>query len=328
MNDKEIKAFFILKAHKGPVNCLSISDDNRFLLSSSSQFVDNYNRITFTDNSICLWDIKKGKLIKKWKAHDFDANDSGKISVDFLSNDLAISSGPDCRINIWDLKVFKVKLSIETYDNKIECMRLFKSKSLVVTGGNHLDKTVRVWSLKNENCINLFTGHQWTVDSVDMSFDGTKVASTSSLFDHKPIVIWNRKTGKPLIKFGSINMRVVLVKFLTNKYVISSSLDRIIRIWNISTGKIIHAFMGQQGYPLCLKLFQNKNMIASGSSSNFKKGDNNIYFWDIQRRKLKNRICNHNTGVNCIDMTNDDRIIITGCLDGNIYIWKNQGLKL
>ncbi len=320
--NKEVKPVFILKAHRGPVNSLVVSSDNKLLLSACSQFIDYYKRIVFSDNNICLWNLKNGKLIKRFEAHNFEYNETGKISIDFLNNNYAISASNDCMIKIWDLKTFKEKIIYKTGDHKIDSMKVLISKFLLVTGGNLNDKTVRIWNLKNGECIRILTGHKWSVDSVDISEDGNKAISCSSLYDEKPVRIWDVNHSKKLKAFGNLEMRITFVKFLTGKYALTIGNDKVLRIWNITTGKINRAFLGHEGYPTCLKDFSDNKYFATGNSSILKDQENHVYIWDIVKGELKIKILNHISGINTLDISPDNKKIITGCNNGYIYVWK------
>ena len=320
--NKEESLLFILKSHTGPINSLAISSDNSLLLSSSSQFIDYYDRIVFSDSDICLWNLKKGKIIKKWNAHDFEYNESGKISVDFFNNNYAISTGPDCKIKIWDLKKFKEKIIYSTDGHKIESMKLLKTKLLLITGGNHQDKSVRLWNLNNGDCLTVLNGHKWSVDSIDITYNANKAVSSSNLHDEKPVIIWDIHKEKKVNSFGNKEMRITKVSFLTKKYIISTGEDKIIRIWNIDTGKITRVFKGHEGYPTCFKEFSNKKSFISGNNSIIKNQENHVYFWNIVKQELKNKIFIHESGINALEITSDNKKIITGCNNGNIYVWK------
>ena len=319
---KEENLLYILKAHTGPINSLAISDDNSLLLSSSSQFIDYYGRTVFSDSNICLWNLKKGKLIKKWDAHDFEYNEIGKISVDFFNNNFAMSTGPDCKIKVWDLKTFKERKTYTTDDHKIDSMKLLKTKLLLITGGNHQDKSVRLWDLNKGICLTILSGHKWTVDSVDITKNANKAVSSSNLHDEKPIIIWDLHKEKKNISLGNKEMRITKVKFLTKKYIISAGEDKIIRIWNIDTGKVSRMLEGHEGYPTCIKEFSNKKTFISGNNSIIKNQENHIYLWNVVKGGLKNKAFVHNPGINAIEITSDNKKIITGCNNGYIYVWK------
>lgn len=320
--NKDENLIYILKFHTCPVNSLAVSNDNSLLLSSSSQFVDYYDRIVFSDNKICLWNLKTGKKINAWNAHDFEYNESGKIFVNFFNNNYAISTGPDSKIKIWDLKKFKEKIVYSTNEHKIESMKLLKTKLLLITGGNYRDKSIRLWNLNNGNCLTILNNHKWSVDSVDITHNANNAVSSSNLHDEKPITIWDLHKEKNINSFGNKEMRITKVKFLTKKYIISSGEDKIIRIWNIDTGKIIRFFKGHEGYPTCFKEFSNKKTFISGNNSIIKNQENHVYFWNIAKGELKNKTFIHESGINTLEISPDNKKIITGCNNGNIYVWK------
>ena len=86
------------------------------------------------------------------------------------------------------------------------------------------------------------------------------------MHDEKPITVWDLHQDNKLISLGNKEMRITKVKFLTNKYIFSTGEDKIIRTWDLNTGKIIRAFKGREGYPASLKEFSNKKNLFQGTA--------------------------------------------------------------
>jgi|GEM_PF-6571446 len=317
------KPVFIINAHKGPVISLSISNNNRFLLSSSGQFIDYYGNIVFTDNSICLWDLNTGKLLNKWKNTPFEINESGYINTAFINYSLFLTTGPGSIINIISIKNSNINKKLGEENHNIKSMKFVNSKNMLLTGGDYRDKSIKLWDINSGKCINTYKSHQWDVDSVDVSPDADKIISTSSLYDDKPILLWEFNKSLPVKKLGSINMRITSCIFISNKYILSTGEDKVIRLWDTYEGKTVKAYEGTEGYPYAVKYMFKKNIIVAGASSFIKGMDNYIYFWDLKESKLLNRLFKHSSGINKLIISNGEKLIITGCNDGKIYIWKN-----
>jgi F-box and WD-40 domain protein 1/11 len=112
--------------------------------------------------------------------------------------------------------------------------------------------------------------------------------------------------------------------------VITGSRDRTIKIWSLSTGKLLHTLTGHDGSVLCLK-FDIDGFMVSGSS------DCRIFVWDLtplmdgklsEGKELKHRevLRGHKGGV--LDLRIDEKWIVSCSKDTIIRVWSRQTLEL
>ncbi|MBY9005357.1 MAG: TIR domain-containing protein [Candidatus Lokiarchaeota archaeon] len=90
------------------------------------------------------------------------------------------------------------------------------------------------------------------------------------------------------------------------KYVITGSLDKSIKIWNLETGDLYHKIDGHDDEITCLDLSSDGSRIVSGSE------DNSVKLWKLDTGNLMRNFTDHEGAIFDVLITpNDDYIIST-----------------
>ncbi|NJR73265.1 MAG: WD40 repeat domain-containing protein [Scytonema sp. CRU_2_7] len=105
-----------------------------------------------------------------------------------------------------------------------------------------LDKTVRLWDVRDGSCLKILHGHVDQVTAVSFSPQGNVLASSS--LDHT-IKLWNVETGEVLKTLASSAGRLWSVAWNPNgKTLASGSENSEIRLWDVSTGECLKNWRG------------------------------------------------------------------------------------
>ncbi|XP_050390383.2 F-box/WD repeat-containing protein 7 isoform X1 [Patella vulgata] len=152
---------------------------------------------------------------------------------------------------------------------------------------------------------------------------------------------------------------VLSVIFDKNR-VVSGSLDKTIKVWNIKTGDLIQTLKGHTKGIWCLNFF-TKNLLVSGAFDctikiwNLRMGtaartllghegpiwamvrnknilvsasqDKTARVWDIGRCLLLQTLKGHNAAVFAVDMNEDGTLTLTGSADRSVRIWDTKSGK-
>ncbi|XP_074568739.1 LOW QUALITY PROTEIN: uncharacterized protein LOC141825250 [Curcuma longa] len=144
------------------------------------------------------------------------------------------------------------------------------------------DETVRIWEVKSGKC----PAHSEPVTAVDFDRDGSLLVS-SSCYDGL-CRIWDSATGRCMkTLIDDDGSPVSYVQFSPNgKFVLASTLDSTLRLWNFSSGKFLKTYTGHVNLQYCIPALSvtNGKYIVSGSE------DNCVYIWDLQTRKMLQKL--------------------------------------
>lgn len=103
-----------------------------------------------------------------------------------------------------------------------------------------------------------------------------------------------------------------------DKYLVTGSTDKTVRIWSISNCVCVHILKGHRSTIRCLRIADD--MIISGSR------DSEIRVWDFNGDCL-HVLRGHSLSVRCLDVK--DRHLLTGSYDGSVILWDYKtGKKL
>jgi WD40 repeat protein len=230
--------------------------------------------------SIKVWDIATGKNIASFSTND-GLQFSGRI------NDLAIT--PDGTkivsasrfIDVWDISTGQCVKRMGYYESPFTS---FQDEITSVTtnpdGGRVIycrdgQKVVVIQDIFTKSICHFFC-HSEDITSLVVTPDGTKVISGSQ---DKTIKIWdivNKAFSSKLIPdFGKTGnddalntltghtQSVTAVMVIPNSlYLVSSSLDRTVKIWSLSTGECLHTFINDSPITAIVISPDGKKVIA------------------------------------------------------------------
>lgn len=96
----------------------------------------------------------------------------------------------------------------------------------------------------------------------------------------------------------------------------SGSDDKLIRLWDINTGKCMPTpLVGHHNYVYSLAFSPKGNMLVSGSY------DEAVFLWDVRTARLMRSLPAHSDPVSSVDFVRDGTLIASCSSDGLIRIW-------
>jgi len=256
---EEANAYLIHPEHSGTINSVCFSPDGKLLASGS----DN--------NTIKLWDIKDGALIRTFKGEtDF------VISLSFSPDSKRIASEtPYGTINLWDIKKGNLIEVYPDWDWQGFHGYLFSrhpklGRPYFVT--DKYEKSFKLWDIKDAAFIRTFVNNVVYIYLVSFSSSGNRVAY-KSIFNK--FSIWNVKDGSLIMTFNGHSKNVNSLSFSPDdNYIVSGGDDNNVKLWNVNDGTLIRTFKGHTDSVNSVCFSPDGSRIASGSS------DNTIRIWD------------------------------------------------
>ncbi|MFW9939424.1 MAG: WD40 repeat domain-containing protein [Candidatus Thorarchaeota archaeon] len=244
-NDGKLKEFQIFDdritrafgEHTGSVSAIAISDDGKYVASSSDEIVK-------------VWDHNTGALLHSFSGHQDEVN---VLVFGPECRYLASGSGEDemneCAIKIWDVTKGKLKTTKSSHWRSIACLSFSPNGDYLVSGA--FDKTVDVWDTSTGTLISTLVGHEEPVIAVAITNDMRVISSSYS----EAIRIWDGKTGKLLQKMELCQSEDVKKKYGLVDFVLTPDQEYIITglqgpsledggmlvTWRISDGEVIQS---------------------------------------------------------------------------------------
>lgn len=109
------------------------------------------------------------------------------------------------------------------------------SQDLFLSGS--LDKTLKMWDVREGKEVHTFKGHEGSVNSADFSPDGNWIASGGS--DGK-ILIWDIRTETILQTFDNQEKNVSQVKFNPKTFALAASMNKTVKYFDLDTFDVIN----------------------------------------------------------------------------------------
>ncbi len=294
--------FRTMTGHEKAVNAVSIADNNRTVISGSS------------DKTLKVWNLDNGELERTMK-NSFAAN------VVMATNDgsMVISSGVD-RV----LRLFRVNTGdlLRTYSNKANPKEDALVRAIDISpDGNQfatarVDKTVQIWDFNTGDSVKTFKGHTDYVLSVAFSRDRRSLVSGGGGYD-RSVRVWDIESGTQRMVLEGHQGWVLAVAVSPNgRYIASASNDETIKIWEMSTGKLLRTLEGHKGAVRSIAFAPDNNTIYSGSM------DRTIKEWEVETGRLMRTLTGHTLPVLSIGLSPNGRLLASGSEDKTVKIWK------
>jgi WD40 repeat protein len=257
------------EGHESYVHALAFSPDGKKLISGSM------------DTTMRLWDVATRREISHWRAHTASVN-----SVAFMFDGKRALSGGQNIESDYGLCLWNVATGKEIRRNVVQGPFVSFSPDGRQALCAETDKSARVWDMDKGMEIRSLSGHERKVMSAAFSRDGKFVLTgcvgqfeeTEPVLRETPLYLWRLDSGKEIRRFRGHSSSVRSVVFSPDgKRALSCSgcvqtkdgkkspADCVIRLWEVESGKEIHAFVGHEGPVYSVAFSPEGKYFISGS---------------------------------------------------------------
>ena len=283
---REIRTF---SGYSSDVFFAVFSSDGRQVISSSWYTVK-------------FWDLSTGREIRTF---------SGNEHLKTFSPDgrQVISSSFSEPIKLWDLSTGSVIRTFSGHTGYVGSVAFSPDGRQIISGSE--DKTIKLWDTLTGREIRTFSGNNDFIGSLAFSPDGRQVISSYLYSNH--IKLWDASTGREIRTFSGQFFSLAFSP--DSRQIISGSDDKTIKLYDLSTGRVIGILPGHTGYVSSLVFSSDGRQIISGSY------DGTIKLWDASTGREIRTLSGHLSYINSVAFSTNGTQILSGSSDGTTRLW-------
>ena len=240
----------ILSGHTGRVNSLAFSSDGKFLVSGSD------------DKAVNLWDVLTGGIVKTFHGHT-----NVVYSVSFSMDHTMIASGSlDGTICLWNTQTGGCHHIIDQHGGCVSSVMFSPTNSKILISGSY-GQTIQQWDINGHQIGAAYEGNYvafspdgfrfvlWGrgVAIIQNSDSGTVITTIHApntdfqccCFSHNSklvagasgniVYVWDITSSEPCLIETCVGHTGTITSLTFSSFLISSSSDRTIKFWQIST---------------------------------------------------------------------------------------------
>ncbi len=236
---------------------------------------------------------------------------------------------------------------LEGHTDGITCLMLSRDGKMIVTGS--MDKTARIWNVATGQLRFVLKGHTDGISCLTLSSDGKTLVTGSGLtFSRdrqsgsgdksvriKPgsldntVRIWDVATGQQrFVLKGHTGAIFCLTLSSDGKTLVTGSYDNTARIWDVGTGQERTVLKGHTSWISCLTLSSDGKTLITGSGAAFHpestpgpSDDHTARIWDVATGQQRAVLKGHRSGISCLTLSSDGKMVITGSAGNTARIW-------
>lgn len=206
-----------------------------------------------------VFEVASGKLVGTFADPSTPAGDFYIRSVVFSPNSNFIAEGGEDRIvRVWNVSTRKIQLVLRGHEQEIYSLDWSKDGHVLVSGSG--DKTVRVWNAERGECMMTLFNERDLAPCIPDASHASQAFYQMSL----------ENSGVTSVQIHPVHGRCV----------VAGSLDKMIRVWDLRSGKCLERFEGHKDSVYSVAFSKNGKSIVSGSL------DQSVKIWDLSQSTL------------------------------------------
>ena len=291
------------KAHRSTVNVLTISPNGKLLVSGSGES-------SKSDNTIKLWSLPEGALIKTLKIHR-DAILSLAVTPD---GNLLLSASKDKTIRLWTLPRGVYRKTLKGHKASIHSVIVSPDGKLLVSADN--DGTIKLWALPRGILLKTLEGG--SAKALSISVNGEMLASGA---DNGTIQLWSLPEGTLLKALEGHKGRILSMSFSPDSTLLTSvANDKTIKIWTLPDGSLLESFVTFENNTVGFKTFVMNSEEKLAASVSFSVSE--IQLWTLPEGALIKTLGRFSWEgkANALAVSSDGKLLACGYENGTLLL--------
>ncbi|KAF9975830.1 hypothetical protein BGZ73_000371 [Actinomortierella ambigua] len=214
---------------------------------------------------------------------------SGQSNIIYDKNGKHVVSPALEDVVIWDVKKGEQVGKWHDSDNKAEVTAIARSPSNDHYAVGYANGSIRIWSMTSSDVEVTFNGHRAAVTALAFDKSGSRLVSGSKDTD---LIVWDVEGEVGIYRLRGHKDQITAVRFLsrpplveggkaTDGYVVSSSKDTLIKLWDLSTQHCMETLVAHRNEVWDFDVSSSEDMLVSAV------GDPDIKVWKINPEILK-----------------------------------------
>ena len=298
-----------LQGHQDAVLDIDFAPSGQLLASCSA------------DLSVKLWNFDSTDFgcIKTLQGH----NHTVSCVVFVPSGDFILSGSRDQSIKLWEISTGYCTRTYNGHDQWVRTLSVHPNGLSFISGS--MDQTVKHWNVKTGELVRTFREHEHVVECVTFSnslADGfiqayrqeeakangsINGAAASAALSSASSAAASSSSAQPATSQSGGGL-----------YIASSSRDRTIRIYELSTGACIKTLVGHDNWINGLVFHPSGRYLLSSSD------DKSIRIWDLTKgfKQIRKMSDVHDSFVSCLAWNKNQPMLATGGVDNQVKIFE------
>jgi WD40 repeat protein len=189
-----------------------------------------------------------------------------------------------------------------------------------IASASQQDVTIKIWDHASGALLRTLTGHQTNVNSIDVTADGSLLASAADVSvgsGEKNVKLWDVATGDEIRGFDTGQQTAWSVALSPDASLIAAGIGfGDIWIWRVSDGTLLRVLTGHTWAVFDLAFSPNGTLLASAS------GDDTAKIWRVSDGANLQTLTGHTFFVAAVAFSPDGATLATGSWDNTTKIWR------
>lgn len=167
----------------------------------------------------------------------------------------------------WNLRTGSLVKSWNDSDNRspVTCLQVSPVDSNLFAVG-HEDGSIRIWDYNSDESRIVFRGHKTAVTALCFSPDGSRLASGARDTD---LVLWDLASESGLYRLRGHNNMISQIEFLSENYLVSSSKDALIKLWDLQAQHCIETEVSHRAEVTGFIFTSDKKFMLTAGADGF-----------------------------------------------------------
>jgi WD40 repeat protein len=256
------------------------------------------------NDSIAIWDVMSGQLVRSWKADALLA-----YALEFSPDgQLLASGGMDKLVKLWNPQSGSLVRTMSGHTDIVYDVAFSPDGVRLASASD--DETLRVWNVGTGASVYTVKAHDWFVIDVDYSPDGSMIATTGGL-DKPQLKLWRAEDGAPIRTINVDPFSIGQCEWAPDQLTIITSARYGLKVWDVASGALLRS---EPNGDLALAISPDGSEIASSGSAQVGLIESEtVYQRAYLDLGLIRELTAHSAAVRALQFSPDQSLLASGC---------------